>query len=127
MNTSDSKQIIFEAKRTTSILKGHGNEPAFPKFLHKSVRHGSLFLFLFELFRFWLRMRGDMHPISISVYFLSSPFSTFTPSPSLHVLQRKDRQWNCCFFLSPNSQRSFTHLLSLKPHSQKRKHTRDMT
>ena len=37
MNTSNSKQIIFETKRTPSILKGHGNEPVFPTFLHKSV------------------------------------------------------------------------------------------
>jgi hypothetical protein len=34
---------------------------------------------------------------------------------------------NCCFFLSPNPQRSFTHLFSHKPHSPKRKYTRDMT
>ena len=43
-NKSDSKQIIFEAKRTPSILKGHGDETVFPTFLHKSVRHGSLTL-----------------------------------------------------------------------------------
>jgi hypothetical protein len=32
-------------------LKGHGNEPVFPMFLHKSVRHGSLTV-PFEPFRF---------------------------------------------------------------------------
>ena len=58
MNTFDSKQIIFEAKRTPSILKGHGNEPVFPTFLHKSVQDGFLTV-LFEPFQFWLRIRGD--------------------------------------------------------------------
>ncbi len=58
-NTFDNKKIIYDAKRTPSILKGHGNEPVFPTFLHKSVRHGSLTL-LFEPFRFWLQIRGDI-------------------------------------------------------------------
>ncbi len=41
-------------------LKGHGNEPDFPRFLHLSVRHRSLTL-NFEPFRFWLRILGDIH------------------------------------------------------------------
>jgi hypothetical protein len=41
------------------ILKGHGNEADFPRFLHKSVRHRSLTL-NFEPFRFWLRVRGNI-------------------------------------------------------------------
>jgi hypothetical protein len=40
-------------------LKGHGNEPDFPRFLHKSVRHRSHKLH-FEPFRFWLRILGDI-------------------------------------------------------------------
>ncbi len=41
------------------LLKGHGNEADFPRFLHKSVQHWSLTLHL-EPFRFWLRIRGDI-------------------------------------------------------------------
>jgi hypothetical protein len=41
------------------ILKGHGNEPNFPSFLHKSLWPRSLALH-FALFRFWLRIRGDI-------------------------------------------------------------------
>ena len=44
MNTSDSKQIIFESKRTPSILKGHGNEPVFPKPTPRIVDTGSRYL-----------------------------------------------------------------------------------
>jgi hypothetical protein len=40
-------------------LKGHGNEPNFPSFLHKSRWPRSLTLH-FEPFRFWLRIRGDI-------------------------------------------------------------------
>jgi hypothetical protein len=40
-------------------LKGHGNEPDFPRVLHKSVRHRSLTLH-FEPFRFRLRILGDI-------------------------------------------------------------------
>jgi hypothetical protein len=42
-----------------TILKGHGNEPNFPRFLHKSVGHGSVTL-PFEPFRLLLRIRGDI-------------------------------------------------------------------
>ncbi len=44
----------------TINIKGHGNEADFPRFLHKSVRNWSLTLH-FEPFRFWLRIRGDIH------------------------------------------------------------------
>jgi hypothetical protein len=44
----------------TGYLKRHGNEPDFPRFLHKSVRHRSLKLH-FEPFRFWLRILGYIH------------------------------------------------------------------
>jgi len=44
----------------TVHLKGHGNEPNFPRFLHKSVWHRSLTLH-FEPFRFWLQILGDIH------------------------------------------------------------------
>jgi hypothetical protein len=40
-------------------LKGHGNEADFLRFLQKLVPHRSLTL-LFEPFRFWLRIRGDI-------------------------------------------------------------------
>ncbi len=40
-------------------LKGNGNEPDFPSFLHKSLWPKSLALH-FEAFRFWLRIRGDI-------------------------------------------------------------------
>ncbi len=43
-----------------SHLKGHENEPDFPRFLHKSVRHRSLTLH-FEPFRLWLRILRDIH------------------------------------------------------------------
>jgi hypothetical protein len=49
----------FTKKIVTRDLKGHGNEPNFPRFLHKSVRHGSLTL-PFEPFRLLLRIRGDI-------------------------------------------------------------------
>jgi hypothetical protein len=41
-------------------LKGHGNEADFLGFLQKLVSHRSLTL-PFELFRFWLRIRRDIH------------------------------------------------------------------
>jgi hypothetical protein len=41
-------------------LKGHGNEPVFPMFLHKSLWPRSLTL-PFKPFRFWLRILGDIH------------------------------------------------------------------
>ncbi len=40
-------------------LKGHGNEPVFPMFLHKSLWPRSLTL-PFKPFRFWLRILGDI-------------------------------------------------------------------
>ncbi len=40
-------------------LKGHGNEPNFPGFLHESLWPRSLTLH-FEPFRFWLRICGDI-------------------------------------------------------------------
>jgi hypothetical protein len=44
---------------TCGPLKGHGNEADFLEFLQKLVRHRSLTL-PFKLFRFWLRIRGDI-------------------------------------------------------------------
>ncbi len=41
------------------LFKGHGNEPVFPMFLHKSVWHGSLTV-PFDPFRFRLHIRGDI-------------------------------------------------------------------
>ncbi len=41
------------------LLKGHGNEADFLRFLQKSVPHESRTL-PFEPFRFWLRIRGDI-------------------------------------------------------------------
>jgi hypothetical protein len=41
-------------------LKGHGNEADFLGLLHKLVPHESRTL-PFEPFRFWLRIRGDIH------------------------------------------------------------------
>ncbi len=43
----------------TSKVKVHGNEADFLGFLHKLDPHRSLTL-PFELFRFWLRIRGDI-------------------------------------------------------------------
>ncbi len=45
---------------TVELKKEHGNEADFLRFLHKSVPHESLTL-PFELFRFWLRIRRDIH------------------------------------------------------------------
>ncbi len=39
---------------------GHGNEPVFPMFLHKSLWTRSLTLTL-KPFQFWLRILGDIH------------------------------------------------------------------
>ncbi len=41
------------------LLKGHGNEADFLVFLHKFDPNRSITL-PFELFRFWLRIRGDI-------------------------------------------------------------------
>jgi hypothetical protein len=49
---------IFKLARYTP-LKGHGNDADFLGFLQKLVPHRSLTL-LFEPFRFWLRIRGDI-------------------------------------------------------------------
>ncbi len=46
-------------KRWLTLLTGHGNEPNFPRFLHKSFWPRSLTLY-FEPFRFRLRIRGDI-------------------------------------------------------------------
>ncbi len=43
----------------STFLKGHGNEADFLGFLQKLGPHRSLTL-SFELFRFWLRIRGDI-------------------------------------------------------------------
>jgi hypothetical protein len=43
----------------TEMLKGHGNEADFLGFLQKLVPHRSLTL-LFQPFRFWLQIRGDI-------------------------------------------------------------------
>jgi hypothetical protein len=56
---------VFESSRVSarsqlSPLKGHGNEADFLGFLQKSVRHRFLTL-NFELFRFGLHIRGDIH------------------------------------------------------------------
>jgi len=68
MFASLRKNIIIEAfnrfasLRFASIskpLKGHGNEPDFPTFLHKPVQHGSLTIPI-EPFRFWLGILGDI-------------------------------------------------------------------
>jgi hypothetical protein len=45
--------------RICKPFKGHGNEADFLGFLQKLVPHRSLTL-PFELFRFWLRIRGDI-------------------------------------------------------------------
>jgi hypothetical protein len=54
------------------LLKGHGNEPVFPMFLHKSLWPRSLTL-PFKPFRFWLRIIGDKNrkvdKISWSIHF----------------------------------------------------------
>ncbi len=41
-------------------LKGYSNEADFPRFLHKLVRHRSLFTLYFEPFWFWLRVCGEI-------------------------------------------------------------------
>jgi hypothetical protein len=41
------------------LVKKHGNEPNFPRFLHKSLWPWSLILH-FKPFQFWLRIRGDI-------------------------------------------------------------------
>jgi hypothetical protein len=67
------------------ILKGHGNEADFLGFLQKLVPHRSLTL-PFELFQFWLRIRGDIHNRK-----------TTTESPSRRVgfsmIKRKLGEW----------------------------------
>ncbi len=55
-----SKAIMVASKGTLAALKGHGNETDFLGFLQKLVPHESLTL-PFEPFRFWLRIRGDIH------------------------------------------------------------------
>ncbi len=56
--TSEVKLISFESDKLL-VLKGHGNEADFLGFLQKLVRHESLTL-PFGMFRFWLRIRGDI-------------------------------------------------------------------
>ena len=48
----NSKQIIFEAKRTPSILKGHDNEPVFPTSSHNFKFTSHLNSFVLEAFKF---------------------------------------------------------------------------
>jgi hypothetical protein len=49
-----------EGTKDTNPLKGHGNEAHFLGILQKLVPHESLTL-PFKLFRFWLRILGDIH------------------------------------------------------------------
>jgi hypothetical protein len=49
-----------------NLLKGHGNETDFLGFLQKLVPHESLTL-PFGLFRFWLRIRGDIRIQKITI------------------------------------------------------------
>jgi hypothetical protein len=51
--------MYFARKNKIILLKGHGNEPNFPRLLHKSLWPRSLALH-FEPFRFQLRIRGDI-------------------------------------------------------------------
>ncbi len=64
--TSDPVSFLFAFLNSNLIskkklpLKGHGNEPVFPMFLHKSLWPRSLTL-PFKPFRFWLWILGDIH------------------------------------------------------------------
>ncbi len=51
--------VYFSSLLAKACLKGHGNEADFLGFLQKLGLHRSLTL-PFELFRFWLRIRGDI-------------------------------------------------------------------
>ncbi len=50
----------YTGSKTACLLKGHGNEAEFLGILQKLVPHESLTL-PFRPFRFWLRIRGDIH------------------------------------------------------------------
>jgi hypothetical protein len=57
-------------------LKGHGNEADFLGFLQKLIPHKSLTL-LFEPFRFWLRIRGDIRNRKTTPPLAESAFECF--------------------------------------------------
>ncbi len=64
------KYILTTKLSPRKALKGHGNEPVLPMFLHKSLWPRSLTL-AFKPFRFWLRILGDIRfqnrlPASVS-------------------------------------------------------------
>jgi hypothetical protein len=56
---SSSLLYCITGQQTLLCLKGHGNEPVFSIFLHKLVRPRFLKLPI-ELFRFWLRICGNI-------------------------------------------------------------------
>jgi hypothetical protein len=58
-NSKEWYRIDFFHNNTKAYLKGHGNEPDFPRFLLKSVMHRSLTLH-FEPFRFWIWILADI-------------------------------------------------------------------
>ncbi len=59
LNAAGGAGWVSFCRECEEALKGHGNEPDFPRFLQKSVRHRFLTL-NFEPFRFGLRIRGDI-------------------------------------------------------------------
>jgi hypothetical protein len=58
--TQNHYHYVRSAQGLVLFLKGHGNEADFLGFLQKLVPNESLTL-PFEPFRFWLRIRGDIH------------------------------------------------------------------
>ncbi len=78
------------------LLKGHGNEPNFPRFLHKSLWPRSLALH-FKPFQFWLRILGDI-PIqkrllvSVNRGVVDSPTQRYGESATLRINNKRSRR-----------------------------------
>jgi hypothetical protein len=68
------------------ILKGHGNEADFLGFLQKLVPHESLTI-PFEPFRFWLRIRRDIH-----IRKTTPRYHRYGKSPTPHISDSGNRQ-----------------------------------
>jgi hypothetical protein len=68
------------------ILKGHGNEADFLGFLQKLVPHESLTI-PFEPFRFWLRIRRDIH-----IWKTTPRYHRYGKSPTPHISDTGSRQ-----------------------------------
>jgi hypothetical protein len=85
-NLRRSVLLIYTMYCILVHLKGHGNEADFLGFLQKLVPHESLTL-PFGLFRFWLRIRGD-----IRIRKTTPRYHRYGESPTTRIVESGSRR-----------------------------------